>query len=756
MRPTIRWNSLRTKIIAWSFVPTTIILVAVALVTFYAYQRTTEDLVVSRNREVARLSASQLRSDLSTYTDLLATLARTADVKRTDPAARQAALDRAGPRLAVFDGGVVQLDSRGVVVASEPIRPEIAGQDWSDRSYSSLMFRSVGPVFSNVVADGPSGEPVIVAAVPITGDQGEILGVLAGLFRLGSPTGSSFYGSIVKLRVSDTAATVVVDGEGRVVYHTDQRQIGESRADDPFVRDVLAGRVDARRASDRNGRDIVASFAPIPDTKWGLITEESWNTVTQASQGYTRFLLVLLGLGIVVPTVVVFFGVRRITQPIAELISAAREVSSGSFGRIVKATSNDELAELAEQFNRMSAELKESYSQLEQRVEARTRQLETLNAVTTVVSDSLDLEEVFNDALDQTLDAINLSMGTAYIVEQSTRQLRLMAHRGLSDEFVQNASDVRLEEALAASEGGARLAPVVRTIDNYPEGPVRRNLERAHIRLIIAVPLLSKGVMVGSLVLFGQGMRFMSPEETSLLAAIGRQVGVAVENAMLYEHAEEAAAAAERNRLARDLHDAVTQTLFSASLIAEVLPRLFERDPAEGARRLEELRQLTRGALAEMRTLLLELRPAALTEAPLANLLKHLAEATTGRSRIPVTLRLDCECQLSADVKIGFYRIAQEALNNVAKHSGATQAEVSLRHTTGQVTLTILDDGRGFDREAVGSDHLGLGIMCERAQAIGATLEIESGPDEGTELSVTWRSPDPDFACRSAAATLPV
>jgi signal transduction histidine kinase len=230
-------------------------------------------------------------------------------------------------------------------------------------------------------------------------------------------------------------------------------------------------------------------------------------------------------------------------------------------------------------------------------------------------------------------------------------------------------------------------------------------------------------------------------------------VGVAVENARLYENAEEVAAAAERNRLARDLHDAVTQTLFSASLIAEVLPRLFERSPAEGERRLEELRQLTRGALAEMRTLLLELRPAALTEAPLGNLLRHIAEATTGRSRIPVAVRMACDCELPADVKIALYRIAQEALNNVAKHSGATQAEVALRHTAGQVTLTVLDDGRGFDREAVGSDHLGLNIMYERAQTIGATIEVESEPDEGTELSVIWRSPDPAFSCQSAVSS---
>ncbi len=753
MRPTTHWNTLWRRIIAWSFVPTAIILVAVALVTFYAYQQVTENLVVNRNRELARLSASQLRSELGTYSDLLSSLTRTADVKVRYPAVQQAALDRASSRLVVFDGGVVLLDSRGVVVASEPQRPGLAGQDWSDRPYFRQMFRAVGPIFSDVLNDGPNGAPVVVIAVPVTGDQGEILGVMAGMFQLGTPTVSSFYGSIVKLRVSDTANVIVVDGKGEVIYHTDQTKIGKSLADDPFVHQALAGSVGAERATTADGADIVASYAPVPGTTWAFVTEENWYTVTQSSQGYTRFLLILLGLGIVVPTVVVSFGVRRITRPIRDLISAAREVASGNFGRTIKAESNDELAELAEQFNRMSAELKASYAELERRVDDRTRELETLNAVTTVVSDSLDLDEVFNDALDQTLDAVNLSMGTAYIIDPSTKVFKLMAHRGLSDEFVEHGSEVPLSDAVASSESATRLGPVFRVVEDYPENDVKRNLRREGIRHVIAVPLLAKGVLVGELILFAQGLRQMSPEEVSLLAAIGRQVGVAVENARLYEHAEEAAAAAERNRLARDLHDAVTQTLFSASLIAEVLPRLYERNPEEGARRLEELRQLTRGALAEMRTLLLELRPAALSEAPLGNLLKHLAEATTGRSRIPVTLRVDCECQLTSDVKLAFYRIAQEALNNVAKHSGATQAEVALRHTVGQVTLTILDDGRGFDPEAVGSDHLGLNIMQERAQAISATLEVESEPGEGTELRVTWHSPDPTFACKAAVSS---
>jgi signal transduction histidine kinase len=197
----------------------------------------------------------------------------------------------------------------------------------------------------------------------------------------------------------------------------------------------------------------------------------------------------------------------------------------------------------------------------------------------------------------------------------------------------------------------------------------------------------------------------------------------------------------ERTRLARDLHDAVSQTLFSVSLIAEVLPRIYERDPEQGKARLEELRQLTRGALAEMRTLLLELRPASLAEANLPDLLKQLAEAVTGRARIPVELRIEGCGELPTEVRVAFYRISQEALNNVAKHSGATHAILSVSCHDERVRLTVEDDGSGFDSATAGAGQLGLGIMRERAEAVGAILQVDSKPGEGTTVVATWRPP---------------
>jgi signal transduction histidine kinase len=257
----------------------------------------------------------------------------------------------------------------------------------------------------------------------------------------------------------------------------------------------------------------------------------------------------------------------------------------------------------------------------------------------------------------------------------------------------------------------------------------------------LAVPIITKDEVYGGMLLYYTEPRALSEEEIQLATTFCDQAALAIENARLREQVEQAAAAAERERLARDLHDAVTQTLFSASVIAESLPRIWATNPQEAQNGIEELRHLTRGALAEMRTMLLELRPAALTEKPLGELLCHLADAVTGQTRIPVLITVEGEAPLQPELQVALYRIAQEALNNVAKHARASRAAVSLRCTPGSVRLEVTDDGCGFDAAALPLEAMGLRIMQERAAGIEAAFEIESQPGQGTRLRVDWPGP---------------
>jgi signal transduction histidine kinase len=259
-------------------------------------------------------------------------------------------------------------------------------------------------------------------------------------------------------------------------------------------------------------------------------------------------------------------------------------------------------------------------------------------------------------------------------------------------------------------------------------------------RGVLAVPIIVKNVPYGGLLLYYKEPHVGSKEETELAAVFGDHAALAIENARLQDQVEESAIAAERTRLARELHDAVTQTLFSASVIAETVPRIWETHPQEAQRGLGELQQLTRGALAEMRTLLLELRPSALTEKPLGDLLRNLTEATTSRTRVPVELEVEGDSLLPPQVQIALYRIAQEALNNIVKHANATEVIVRLDVENGEAVLSVADDGAGFSAVKTSpAGHFGVSIMRERAQQIGASLDILSEQGRGTQVTVQWR-----------------
>src|SRR5690606_18646518 len=231
-------------------------------------------------------------------------------------------------------------------------------------------------------------------------------------------------------------------------------------------------------------------------------------------------------------------------------------------------------------------------------------------------------------------------------------------------------------------------------------------------------------------------------EDTERLKAFADQAAIAIRNARYHDQAQQLAAMEaameERQRISRELHDAVSQSLFSASVIAQSLPRLWQLGAEEIGDALEELNRLTRGALAEMRTLLLELRPQDLIDVKLADLLSQLVDAFSSKSSTEIELNIEGQPELTPEVRIALYRITQEALNNIMKHARARHASITLRPTPEGTELRITDDGRGFDPSALKPNHLGLGIMHERAALIGATLEIDTGKGRGTTITVTW------------------
>lgn len=279
-----------------------------------------------------------------------------------------------------------------------------------------------------------------------------------------------------------------------------------------------------------------------------------------------------------------------------------------------------------------------------------------------------------------------------------------------------------------------------------PNVVVDKNFARAIVaehdglRAGIAIPIHAEGSMIGTLTFFSRHMRPVDWELMQVLHTAGNQIGLFIERKRAEQDEREKerllAALQERQRLARDLHDSVTQTLFSASVVAEMLPVLWTCNPDQIESSLQELHRLTSGALGEMRSLVSEMRSPSAACSDLVALLNGMVEKLTSRTNIDVQLDVDLGVTLPDDIQMTLYRITQESLNNIVKHASATQVWVRLYVDDNTLSLCIEDNGQGFDPSAIPEDHFGIAIMRERAGAIGSTFQVESAPGKGTCISI--------------------
>jgi PAS domain S-box-containing protein len=381
------------------------------------------------------------------------------------------------------------------------------------------------------------------------------------------------------------------------------------------------------------------------------------------------------------------------------------------------------------------AETQKYADELEQRVFDRTQELSALYEVSAVASSSTDLETTLAQVTKIIIEAVEGDSGGIHLLDEENKNLILAYQQDVPQRTIEQRQVVPIGDSLLGKvlENGE---PIYVSNALHEPGVSIRFTESYSWQ---GVPMRASGKDIGVFSILGKpGRPGFSEDEISLLTSMVEQAAAVVESARLRKQSEFAAALEERQRLARDLHDAVSQTLFSASVIAQTLERLWERDPELVRQNLVELERLTRGALAEMRNLLFELRPAALEQADMVELLQQLADGFTGRTHAKINLVFNDRNHLPFDVRAAFFRLAQEALNNIIKHARAQQAWINYFSEVGHARLVIKDDGRGFDLNNIQTGRLGLEIMQERAMAIGASLVIDSQPGEGTQVEITW------------------
>lgn len=259
------------------------------------------------------------------------------------------------------------------------------------------------------------------------------------------------------------------------------------------------------------------------------------------------------------------------------------------------------------------------------------------------------------------------------------------------------------------------------------------------MRSMLGVPIVSKGTVIGAFYLTDKkGETAFTDADQTLIERFAAHAAVVVENARLFEQSRLLSVVEERNRLARDLHDSVTQTLFSLNLTAQAAADLIERDPRRAQNELRRVSELARAALDEMRNLVFELRPAELEVEGLVGTLQKHIEIVRRSHDADISLTVAGNGRVEPTLELEVYRIVQEALNNVIKHAGARSVAIAIEFHDGAVRASIRDDGTGFDPEAlpVRAKHLGLTSMEERARSVGGTLQIESAPGRGTTVSV--------------------
>lgn len=384
-----------------------------------------------------------------------------------------------------------------------------------------------------------------------------------------------------------------------------------------------------------------------------------------------------------------------------------------------------------------------AYETLEQRVAERTRELSALLDVSHTVASTLELEPLLGLILDQLKTVVDYT-GAAILLADG-EHLRVLDYRGPLPREHMVGRRFPVDQAPSYRQflhNGGRAT----TIDDvWGEGSLARAYQRStntprdpsyhYIRSLLVVPLAVKDRLIGAVRIDHKRPRAYTPRHADLAVAFATQAAVAIENARLYGRAQEAAILEERQRLARDLHDSVTQALYGATLYAEAAARLLAAgDHVAATAHVRDVGHTTQEALREMRLLLFELRPQDLARDGLAAALRARLAAVEGRvPGLSAVVEAQDDIALSSTVEEALYGVAREALNNALKHAGARQVRLSLRREHAAVALEIVDDGGGFDPATVAhGGGFGLRGMAERMAQVGGMLAVRSAPGQGT------------------------
>lgn len=452
--------------------------------------------------------------------------------------------------------------------------------------------------------------------------------------------------------------------------------------------------------------------------------------------------LAMLFLGTTAVILVVFprFFRRNLVAPLARLLAGVDQVNRGQLDVQVPVLMEDEIGRLTRAFNQMVASLKASEESLhalnlslEQRVVDRTRDLATLYEVASLVSHPASLRQLLSAVLARVVDGTDAAAGIVLVNDVDRSRLRPVATYQIAPHISSWINSLPVLDTMTSQS-----EPLL--IHDLASNPYLASLFAATAprevsfpyRTMVSVPIQGQEGILGLLVIFGADSFLFNVEDLEVLSSVAEQLSVAIENMRLRQRATKAVVWEERQRLARDLHDSVTQLLYSQVLFANAAGKALDAQQLEQTSHyLTRLSESAARALREMRLMLYRLRPSRLAEAGLVGALQRRLETVEQRAGIQVHFACEAAPDLPSAVEEALYHIAEEALNNALKHAAASQVTVELTYPPERVCLSVTDDGRGFDVISV-SQGLGLQSLRERTEALGGKVTVTSALGEGT------------------------
>ena len=486
------------------------------------------------------------------------------------------------------------------------------------------------------------------------------------------------------------------------------------------------------------------------------ITDTVQKTIQSINEEVDKAQWILTGVFggmILLAAAVIFLLSGAITRPILALTKGAEVIAKGELDYSIQAETGDEIQQLAEQFNEMAKALKESYTDLEQKVEERTKQerqraeqLRTINEVGRKISSVVKLDELLpyvGNLLRETFHYYNVNI---FLLEPSSGTLALKAlclsgQKGVIPVGVPLEIDEESIVGWVAQAGEPILA------NDVIEDPRYRAVEALRETMSeLAVPVKIGNKVLGVLDIESTEVDAFSEADLYTAQTLADQLAVAIENARLYEETRQIAVMEERNRMAREIHDTLAQGFSGIILQLEAAEQALSEDTSEAERHLNQARSLARKSLAEARRSVWNLRPQALEQLPLVEAIKQ--ELDKFNQSVGVNAKFSISgvrCDLPPELEAGLLRICQESLTNVRKHAKATEVEVNLKFDESAVELSVSDDGVGFKPRTSGSskgsskkkrDTFGLISMRERARGLGGTFEVQSRRGKGTLVRV--------------------